>query len=78
MSGWQRVYDSGVVNGNSSIGVSISCPAGKRVLGGGAAAPGLTLVSSFPGIDTSWYVEVRNTNPIAAGFYYYAICGVVQ
>jgi hypothetical protein len=78
VSGWQRVYDSRVVNGNSSIDGSISCPAGKRVLGGGAYAPGLTLVSSFPAADTIWNVEVRNTNAGAAAFYYYAICGVVQ
>jgi hypothetical protein len=79
VSGWQRVENSnGVVNGNSWTDVSISCPAGKRVFGGGAYAPGLTLVSSFPASDTSWSVGVHNDNPSAAGFVYYAICGVAQ
>ena len=79
VSGWQRVYDSRVVNGNSSIDGSIACPAGKRVLGGGAYAPGLTLAASFPGSGgTSWIVQVRNPAGNANGFYYYAICGVVQ
>jgi hypothetical protein len=47
-------------------------------LGGGAYAPGLTLASSYPGSDTSWNIGVRNTNASAAGFFYYAICGVVE
>jgi hypothetical protein len=79
VSGWERVHNAtGVVNGNSSVDVEISCPAGKRVLGGGAYAPGLTLVSSFPGSDTSWIIGVRNATAGAAGFHYYVICGVVQ
>ncbi len=79
VSGWERVQDTtGVVNGNRSTEVTIPCPSGKRVLGGGAYAPGLTLMSSYPGNDTSWTIEVRNTTASAAGFYYYAICGVVQ
>jgi hypothetical protein len=70
VSGWQRVQNAtGVVNGNSSTDVAISCPPGKRVLGGGACAPGLTLVSSYPGSDTSWSIGVRNTNASAAGFF---------
>jgi hypothetical protein len=79
VSGWQRVENAtGVVNGNSFTEVAIPCPSGKRVLGGGAFAPGLTLVSSYPATDTSWRIGVRNTDPSAAGFFYYAICGVVQ
>jgi hypothetical protein len=79
VSGWQRVQNAtGVVNGNSTTEVAIPCPSRKRVLGGGAYAPGLTLVSSYPGTDTSWNIGVRNTNPSAGGFFYYAICGVVQ
>jgi hypothetical protein len=78
VSGWQRVYATDVVNGNSSIDGTISCPPGKRVLGGGAYATGLTLVSSFPAADDTWYVEVRNTNPVAFAFSAFAICGVVQ
>jgi hypothetical protein len=79
VSGWQRVHNAtGVVNANSSIDVEISCPAGKKVFGGGAYAPGLTLMSSFPGSDTSWIVGVRNTTADGAQFQYYVICGVVQ
>jgi hypothetical protein len=79
VSGWQRVHNAtGVVNGNSSTDVEISCPPGKRVFGGGAYAPGLTLVSSFPGSDTSWIIGVRNATAGGAQFHYYVICGVVQ
>jgi hypothetical protein len=79
VSGWERVHNAtGVVNANSSIDVEIFCPTGKRVFGGGAYAPGLTLVSSFPGSDTSWIVGVRNTTASASQFHYYVICGVVQ
>jgi hypothetical protein len=79
VSGWQRVGNPlGAVNANSSTVVTISCPAGKRVLSGGAYAAGLTLVSSYPDSDTSWTIEVRNTSPSAIGFSYHAICGVVQ
>jgi hypothetical protein len=79
VSGWQRVHNAtGVVNANSSTEVEISCPAGKKVFGGGAYAPGLTLVSSFPGSDTSWIIGVRNATAGGAQFQYYVICGVVQ
>jgi hypothetical protein len=79
VSGWQRVHNAtGVVNGNSSTEVEISCPAGKKVFGGGAYAPGLTLVSSFPASDTSWIVGVRNATAGGSQFHYYVICGAVQ
>jgi hypothetical protein len=79
VSGWERVHNAtGVVDANSSTDVEISCPSGKRVFGGGAYAPGLTLVSSFPASDTSWIVGVRNATAGGAQFHYYVICGVVQ
>ena len=79
VSGWQRVHNAtGVVNANSSTEVEIFCPAGKKVFGGGAYAPGLTLVSSFPGSDTSWIIGVRNATASGSQFHYYVICGVVQ
>jgi hypothetical protein len=79
VSGWQRIDNAtGVVNANSSTDVEISCPAGKKVFGGGAYAPGLTLVSSFPSSDTSWIIGVRNATAGGAQFHYYVICGVVH
>jgi hypothetical protein len=79
VSGWERVHNAtGVVNANSSTDVELSCPPGKKVFGGGAYAPGLTLVSSFPASDTSWIVGVRNATAGGAQFQYYVICGVVK
>jgi hypothetical protein len=64
-----------------------TCPAGKRVIGGGAqtlnAGRSLTLVNSYPDAATqSWYVEGRNNTSVVAGWNVdlvaYAVCAAVE
>jgi hypothetical protein len=78
VSGWQRLGTLGAVNANSSTIVTSSCPAGKRVLSGGANAPGLLIMRSQPDSDTSWTIGVRNDDRVAKQLSTYAICAVVQ
>ncbi|GLX18745.1 MULTISPECIES: hypothetical protein [Streptomyces] len=62
----------------------IDCPAGKRVLGGGATvtsgdALDLDVHESGPSADgTSWHVTVENSTGRLVGADYYAICADVS
>jgi hypothetical protein len=49
---------------------TVSCPAGKRVTGGGCQFSGYYLVASYPSSDTSWYCKITARANITV----YAIC----
>lgn len=58
----------------------VSCPAGKKVLGGGFVAPsnGTVLVQqSYPSSDDSWTIVVKNTGNARTNFEAWAICATV-
>jgi hypothetical protein len=79
VSGWQRIEGPvTLVSPGSYIEASTTCPVGKRVLSGGANAPGLLIMRSQPVSDTSWTIGVRNDDRVAKQLSTYAICAVVQ
>jgi hypothetical protein len=79
VSGWQRIEGPvSLVSPGSYIEASTTCPVGKRVLSGGADAPGLLIMRSQPDSDTSWTIGVRNDDRVAKQLSTYAICAVVQ
>jgi hypothetical protein len=79
VSGWQRIEGPvTLLSPGSYIEASATCPVGKRILSGGANAPGLLIMRSQPGGDTSWTIGVRNDDRVAKQLSTYAICGVVQ
>jgi phosphohistidine phosphatase SixA len=59
--------------------LTVSCPAGKQVLGGGAEALGgkSILNGSFPGGDNSWIAVGHQPGVGNLGLSVYAICGTV-
>jgi Collagen triple helix repeat (20 copies) len=64
---------------NGSIDVTATCPAGKRVIGGGYVAPSVldTASSSRPEGDTGWRVEFKS-NGGNGDASVYAICASVS
>lgn len=60
LAGYEHLSTLFIASGNTvSFGTSVTCPAGKRILGGGAelADFGWTINSSFPLSETTWRVE---------------------
>ncbi|MFF4448505.1 hypothetical protein [Streptomyces sp. NPDC001502] len=82
ISGYEVVRQEGaVVEPNAFEQVVATCPAGKKVIGGGFFGNGAKLLTirSFPGSgNTSWIVTVQNTDTVPLGFSAYAICANVQ
>ena len=82
VSGYEQVESGLIANpaGTRSVG-SVSCPAGKRVLGGGVIGLGGTTHSvngSYPSSNTTWVAYMNNTSGGNLSFKVFAICGVVQ
>jgi hypothetical protein len=79
VSGWQRIESPATpAPAFYYTEASATCPVGKRVLSGGANAPGLLIMRSHADSDTSWRIGVRNDDNFTRQFSTYAICGVVQ
>ncbi|HXW34143.1 MAG TPA: hypothetical protein VEJ87_06145 [Acidimicrobiales bacterium] len=71
--GWETPFNSTPTVSGIPASVSVKCPAGDRVLGGGGTGP---LSSSFPvktGTTYSWQVTVNNPN--GSTLYAQAVCG---
>lgn len=86
VSGYERVMSATLANPAGAQSTNaVSCPAGKRVLGGGvvggpgtAASIDQSVNSSIPLGATQWYAVVNNRSATASTFQVFAICGVVQ
>lgn len=88
VSGWEIVsQEFGLEPETQFIELSVSCPSGKKVLGGGFNSPGYTLndhvtvPESNPRLDGSgWEVTVDNDTvaPDPLPFHVYAICASVS
>ena len=63
ISGWERVLQSNVVVLPAGSGQTLlpTCPAGKKVVGGGfSATPGMVAFASYAFSDKEWLVDFRN------------------
>jgi hypothetical protein len=90
VSGYQIVTASNtlVVGNGKFINAKAVCPAGTRVLAGGvtqtaplAFAISLTLASSYPDTNTSWFAEFRNNESFSIGtvtITVYAVCAIAN
>ena len=83
VSGYQTVQNRVVVPGGTTQTVVVSCPAGKKVLGGGfniETPDEVKVFSSDPGdghgnlIDNGWEVMVKNTGDSGRQTTAVAIC----
>lgn len=68
---------------NQQTSLDLTCPNGKRVLGGGYDSTPINgvlhTIASFPVTAFSWRVVIRLSQPDAAAFSWrvYAVCGTV-
>jgi hypothetical protein len=75
-SGYERVQSPArTAAPTSETDATVSCPPGKKVLGGGVLnGSGVLVNSSFPASDQTWRVWVNNPFADARSFLVYAIC----
>jgi hypothetical protein len=72
-----------VVQDGKTTRLTVSCPAGKKVLGGGYSNPDArgtnnSVLASFPSSDTMWEVQIHNPSGSAQfGITPYGICATV-
>lgn len=73
VTGWTDALAGG------ETGTKANCPAGKKVLGGGAEPwfQNLVIAASFPDDDSSWFVFVKNNSTTSQSFRVYAICATM-
>lgn len=85
VSGWQAVTKTVSWGAGVDSGLSVDCPAGKKVLGGGVSAGGgvgiLNIRQSAPNGalgDKGWYAEVLNTFNKSTNVTIWAICATAS
>lgn len=83
LTGYERVQSANVSipGGGNNATLTISCNAGKKVLGGGCytdANTAVRTVRSFPSNDTTWNCMMRNDFSSAQDFRAYAVCADVD
>jgi hypothetical protein len=83
VSGLQRVSVARSVPANFLAAQTVTCPNGKRVLGGGVQLVSnltvsqqvkLVLHQSYPFSDSSWTVFYSNTNGVPIDINVWAVC----
>ena len=82
MTGWERLSAVSATNNTDSKSVSVNCPAGKRLLGGGGLTSNadVYIYASFPFDDDTWTVgamEESLPGPTAWDVTAWAICAAV-
>jgi hypothetical protein len=79
ISGYQRVVDYGpVLNAGEHATATASCPAGKKVLGGGPGFDSGLQVNESYASESEWKVVMKNPGPGSAGFSVVAYCAVID
>ena len=83
LSGVENVTAESVSNSTSSKAMDVACPAGKRLIGGGArlynGGSFVAVDESYPLNDTTWRATAYEVNPTGANWSVrvFAICAVV-
>jgi hypothetical protein len=79
ISGYQRVVGLGpVLNAGEHATATATCPAGKKVLGGGPAFDSGLQVNEAYTSETEWKVVMTNPGPGSASFSVAAYCAVIE
>jgi hypothetical protein len=79
----ERIDVTSPSTSTTSKSVFLACPAGKRLIGGGArvngGSPRVALLTSFPDDDNIWRASAGETTATGASWSLrvYAICAVV-
>ena len=80
ISGREYVIGADVsVNPGQSGGAQVTCPAGKKVMGGGGGSEGNTPITSMGQInDSTWAVAARNNEAFPVKISAHAVCAQVS
>jgi hypothetical protein len=75
VSGYEIVYNRGILPRNGRVVVAATCPAGKRAIGGGYVAPSAADTTDFssPEGSNAWRVSFKSNGGSGAASVY-AIC----
>jgi hypothetical protein len=83
-SGWQRVQGySDTAREGTTTRLTVTCPAGKSVLGGGYVNPDTkgtnnSVLASFPASQTTWEVQIFNPSGSSSfAVVPFAVCATV-
>jgi len=86
VAGLEIVHSTTAIDSDGEKTATATCPAGKKVVGGGGYAAGflsypdqLALVANFPPNTTSWRVVGQETTAFAGGWLVraYAVCAAI-
>jgi hypothetical protein len=85
VSGLQRVSAASASTSDDPKTVTVTCPAGKRVVGGGAnlegvgSTDGVALRDTYPTSDTTWRADAYETDPTPSAWSLeaWALCATV-
>jgi hypothetical protein len=84
LSGLERVEATSATNSTPGRTAAMACPAGKRLLGGGARVnpvlPQVAITSSYPGDDNTYQASAREVTATGANWSLtaFAICAVAS
>jgi hypothetical protein len=85
VSGYERVSSTLEIPANTIRFVTVSCPAGKRVLGGGITneiplllLQNVRMSESGPTTETSWGATIVNGHTAALTFTWWAVCATAS
>lgn len=84
MSAVERIETTSPSSSTLSKSVFLACPAGKRLIGGGArvtgGSPRVAILTSFPDNDNVWRASAAETTSTVANWTLtvYAICAVTS
>ena len=88
LSGYQQVTAAASVPSEFVGALTVNCPSGATVLGGGYSfvtsgvsgndIANVQLIQSFPSSSSAWTIWMANKSSVAANSTFYAVCATVQ
>ena len=81
ISGYQQVFSVGTVYAGETAEKTVTCPTGKKPLGGGVWTdePYVRTIYAFPNTAlTGWSAQVQNSGQVAKQFSVHVICASVS
>jgi hypothetical protein len=77
VSGHEIVYSGlQVVPAGQRLYIEVSCPAGKKVVGGGFSAQNMILEGHGPASATAWQISIYNDKGVQGNAFAQAVCVV--
>jgi hypothetical protein len=84
VSNWEKVTVTSASNSTDKPNISVSCTAGKKVLGGGGKVSDTSgkvgILNSYPSANDTWTVDAYEISGVSTNWTVsvYAICATAQ